>query len=715
MLYQVEPLEEGDEIDDTAVQSTAQTLDSRVNVLGVSEPNIQIEEGNRIRVQLAGVEDQAEARELLSTQAELTIRDVDDNVLLDGSDLVQGGASQNFDEMNQPMVSLELKDPDKFREITEEISERPAGENLMVIWMDFEEGEDSFEEEVQKEDPKFISAPSVSQPINSSDVMISGGFSGQEGLERAQNIAALLNSGALPVKLSEIYSTSVGAQFGEQALDETVTAGLIGVALVFIYMIAFYRLPGVIAAVTLTIYIYLTIFGFNMISGVLTLPGIAALILGVGMAVDANIIMYERIRDELRIGRNLKQAYKKASAASLWTIVDANITTMVAGVVLFIFGTSSVKGFATMLLLSIIMSFITAVFLTRLLLSMLIKSGFFNKRPGWFGVKEESRFNINEGKDIEDLTTPWDRFDFVGHAKKFFAFSLATILVGLIILSIFRLNLGIDFTSGTRADIQTGGEATVEQVEEQLQEMDLPPDSITTSGEDMVVVRYTENLPQDSVTEMQTTFDDLYGSEPAISTVSPVIGQELAKNAVIALAIASVGIILYASIRFEWRMALPSVLALIHDAFIMVAVFSIFRLEVDITFIAAVLTIVGYSINDTIVTFDRVRENLRKFKVIRKEEEIDAIINRSLKQTLTRSVNTVLTVIIVVVFLVLFGSTAILNFSIALLVGLISGIYSSLFIALQLWGILKKRQLRNADGALTVYEEKSKDDDKILV
>ncbi|WP_342389213.1 protein translocase subunit SecDF [Salinicoccus bachuensis] len=715
VLYQVEPLEEGDEIDDTAVQSTAQTLDSRVNVLGVSEPNIQIEEGNRIRVQLAGVEDQAEARELLSTQAELTIRDVDDNVLLDGSDLVQGGASQNFDEMNQPMVSLELKDPDKFREITEEISERPAGENLMVIWMDFEEGEDSFEEEVQKEDPKFISAPSVSQPINSSDVMISGGFSGQEGLERAQNIAALLNSGALPVKLTEIYSTSVGAQFGEQALDETVTAGLIGVALVFLYMIAFYRLPGVVAAVTLTIYIYLTIFGFNMISGVLTLPGIAALILGVGMAVDANIIMYERIRDELRIGRNLKQAYKRASAASLWTIVDANITTLVAGVVLFIFGTSSVKGFATMLLLSIIMSFITAVFLTRFLLSMLIKSGFFNKRLGWFGVKDESRFNINEGKDIEDLTTPWDRFDFVGHAKKFFAFSLGTILIGLIILSIFRLNLGIDFTSGTRADIQTDGEATVEQVEEELEAMDMPPDSITTSGEDMVVVRYTENLPQDSVTEMQSTFDDLYGSEPAISTVSPVIGQELAKNAVIALAIASVGIILYASIRFEWRMALPSVLALIHDAFIMVAVFSIFRLEVDITFIAAVLTIVGYSINDTIVTFDRVRENLRKFKVIHREEEIDTIINRSLKQTLTRSVNTVLTVIIVVVFLVLFGSTAILNFSIALLVGLISGIYSSLFIALQLWGILKKRQLRSADGALTVYEEKSKDDDKILV
>ncbi|MFB9860670.1 protein translocase subunit SecDF [Salinicoccus siamensis] len=715
VLYQVEPLHEGDEIDEAAMSSTAQTLDSRVNVLGVSEPNIQVEDGNRIRVQLAGVEDQTEARELLSTQAELTIRNVDDEVLLDGSDLVQGGASQSFDEMNQPMVSLQLKDPEKFRDITEEISNRPPGENLMVIWMDFEEGEDSFKEEVTKEDPKFISAPSVEQALNTSDVMISGGFSGQEGLERAQNIAALLNAGSLPVDLKEIYSTSVGAQFGEQALDETVTAGLIGALIVFLYMIAFYRLPGIIAAVTLTVYIYLTVLGFNIIGGVLTLPGIAALILGVGMAVDANIIMYERMKDELRIGRNIKQAYKKASQASLWTIIDANITTLVAGIVLFIFGTSSVKGFATMLLLSILMSFITAVFLTRILLSLLVKSNFFNKRLTWFGVKEADRFSLNEGKDIEHLTTPWDKFDFVGHTKKFFTFSLVTILAGLLILSIFKLNLGIDFTSGTRADIQTSEEATVEEVEAELEDIGLAPDSITTSGEDMVVVRYTKNLDQEEVTTMQNTFDELYGYEPAVSTVSPIVGQELAKNAMIALAIASIGIIIYASIRFEWRMALPSVLALIHDAFIMIAIFSIFRIEVDITFIAAVLTIVGYSINDTIVTFDRVRENLRKYKVIHNEKEIDAIINRSLKQTLTRSINTVFTVVIVVLFLIIFGSSAIFNFSLALLIGLISGIYSSLFIALQLWGILKKRQFRQTDGSLTVYEEKKKNDEKILV
>lgn len=715
VLYQIEPLEDGDTIDDTAVQSTASTLDSRVNVLGVSEPNIQIEDSNRIRVQLAGVEDQQEARELLSTQAELTIRDVDDNVLLSGKDLVQGGASQGFDEMNNAMVSLELRDNNKFKEVTEEISQKPQGENLMVIWMDFVEGEDSFIEEVQKENPKFISAPNVSQPINSTDVMISGGFDGQEGIERAQNISALLNSGSLPVRLTEVYSTSVGAQFGEQALDETVTAGLIGVGLVFLFMIFFYRLPGLVAAATLTVYIFLTLVGFNAIGGMLTLPGIAALILGVGMAVDANIILYERLKDELRIGRSLSQAYKKAAASSLWTIVDANLTTLIAAVVLFIFGTSSVKGFATMLLLSILMSFVTAVFLTRVIMSLIVKSNYANDKKGWFGVSKKNVHSISEGKDIEDLTSIWDRFDFVKHANKFFALSGIIFAAGIIILFVFKLNLGIDFTSGTRADITTDGNTSAEQVEEELTTLGIPPENVTMSGEDMVVARYAVDLPQEDVTSMQSHFDELYGSEPMISTVSPVIGQELIQNAIIALIIASIGIIIYASIRFEWRMAVPAVLALLHDVFIIIAVFSIFRIEVDITIIAAVLTVVGYSINDTIVTMDRIRENNRKIKVIRSEEEIDMIINRSLRQTATRSLNTIITVLIVVVFLVLFGATSIFNFSLALLIGLVSGVYSSFFIAIQLWGVLKRRQLKKAGGELIVYTEKAKDNDKVLV
>lgn len=715
VLYQVEPLNDGEKIDDTAVRSTASTLDSRVNVLGVSEPNIQIEEGNRIRVQLAGIDDQQSARELLATQAELTIRDVNDNVMLSGGDLEQGGASQGYDELNNPMVSLKLKDASKFNEVTKKISEMPEGQNIMVIWMDFEEGVDSYKEEAMKENPKFISAANVAQPINSTDVMISGGFQGKEGLERAQNIAALLNSGALPVKLTEIYSTSVGAQFGEKALSETVIAGAIGVGLVLLFMILFYRVPGIVASITLIVYVFVTVYAFNLINGVLTLPGIAALILGVGMAVDANIILYERIKEELRIGRTTKAAYQKGAGQSLWTIVDANLTTLIAAIVLFIFGTSSVKGFATMLLLSIIMSFVTAVFLTRVLMRLLVNSGYLDNKPGLFGLKQKNIHVISEGVDVQDLTTAWDKLDFAKHANKFFALSGVLIVAGIVVLFIFKLNLGIDFTSGTRADIQVTDGVTAETVNNELKDLEVEPESISTSGNNTVVARYATDLNKEEVANVQSYFKEKYGAEPMLSTVSPVIGQELVRNAGLALLYAAIGIIIYVTIRFEWRMGLPAVLALLHDVFIMVAVFSIFRLEVDITFIAAVLTIVGYSINDTIVTLDRIRENNKKMKVYRSEADIDRLINTSLRQTLTRSINTVLTVLIVVVFLVLMGSDAIFTFSVALLVGLISGVYSSLFIAIQLWGVLKKKQLRKNGGTLIVYDDSKKDNDKVVV
>lgn len=715
VLYQVEPLNDGEKIDDTAVRSTASTLDSRVNVLGVSEPNIQIEEGNRIRVQLAGIDDQQSARELLATQAELTIRDVNDNVMLSGGDLEQGGASQGYDELNNPMVSLKLKDASKFNEVTKKISEMPEGQNIMVIWMDFEEGVDSYKEEAMKENPKFISAANVAQPINSTDVMISGGFQGKEGLERAQNIAALLNSGALPVKLTEIYSTSVGAQFGEKALSETVIAGAIGVGLVLLFMILFYRVPGIVASITLIVYVFVTVYAFNLINGVLTLPGIAALILGVGMAVDANIILYERIKEELRIGRTTKAAYQKGAGQSLWTIVDANLTTLIAAIVLFIFGTSSVKGFATMLLLSIIMSFVTAVFLTRVLMRLLVNSGYLDNKPGLFGLKQKHIHLISEGVDVQDLTTAWDKLDFAKHANKFFALSGVLIVAGIVVLFIFKLNLGIDFTSGTRADIQVTDDVTAETVNNELKDLGVEPESISTSGNNTVVARYATDLNKEEVANVQSYFKDKYGTEPMLSTVSPVIGQELVRNAGLALLYAAIGIIIYVTIRFEWRMGLPAVLALLHDVFIMVAVFSIFRLEVDITFIAAVLTIVGYSINDTIVTLDRIRENNKKMKVYRSEADIDRLINTSLRQTLTRSINTVLTVLIVVVFLVLMGSDAIFTFSVALFVGLISGVYSSLFIAIQLWGVLKKKQLRKNGGTLIVYDDSKKDNDKVVV
>lgn len=400
VLYQVNPLDKGEKIDKKALQATSRTLENRVNVLGVSEPKIQIEDPNRIRVQLAGIKDQAQARKLLSTQANLTIRDAQDHVLMSGSDIKQGSAKQEFkQETNQPTVTFKVKSKEKFKKVTEKISKKR--DNVMVVWMDYKKG-DSYKKEAKKQqegkDPKYVSAANVDQPINSDSVEISGGFNGKKGVKEAKQIAELLNAGSLPVDLKEIYSNSVGAQFGQDALDKTIFASFIGVGIIYLFMLGFYRLPGLVAIIALTTYIYLTLVAFNFISGVLTLPGLAALVLGVGMAVDANIIMYERIKDELRIGRTLKQAYSKANKSSFLTIFDSNLTTVIAAAVLFFFGESSVKGFATMLLLGILMIFVTAVFLSRGLLSLLVSSNFFKKKYWLFGVKKKIAMTLMKVK-----------------------------------------------------------------------------------------------------------------------------------------------------------------------------------------------------------------------------------------------------------------------------------------------------------------------------
>ncbi|MFL9486802.1 SecD/SecF fusion protein [Staphylococcus warneri] len=716
VLYQVDPLHKGDKIDKNALQSTAQTLENRVNVLGVSEPKIQVEDPNRIRVQLAGVKDQKEARKILSSQANLTIRDADDKVKLSGADIKQGSAKQEFKQnTNDPTVTFKVKDKNKFKKVTEEISKKQN--NVMVVWLDFNKG-DSYKKEADKKDPKFVSAANVDQPINSDSVEISGGFHGQEGVKKAKQIAELLNAGSLPVDLKEIYSNSVGAEFGQDALDKTIFASVLGVAVIYLFMLGFYRLPGLVAIIALTTYIYLTLVSFNFISGVLTLPGLAALVLGVGMAVDANIIMYERIKDELRIGRTLKQAYSKANKSSFLTIFDSNLTTVIAAAVLFFFGESSVKGFATMLLLGILMIFVTAVFLSRLLLSLLVYSNLFKKKYWLFGVKKADRHDISEGKDVHDLKTSFEKWNFVKLAKPLISLSILIVVVGLVILYIFKLNLGIDFSAGTRVDLQSKEALTQSKVEKVVKDVGLDPDQIQIngSGNKNATVQFKQDLSQAKDNQLSDKMKSEFGNAPQINTVSPLIGQELAKNAMLALVYAAVGIIIYVSLRFEWRMGLSSVLALLHDVFIIVAVFSLLRLEVDLTFIAAILTIVGYSINDTIVTFDRVRENLHKIKVITSAEQIDDIVNRSIRQTMTRSINTVLTVVVVVVAILLFGAPTIFNFSLALLIGLISGVFSSIFIAVPLWGIMKKRQLKKSPNQkLVVYKEKKSNDEKIVV
>jgi len=705
ILYEVEPANEGDTIDRTVLVHTVEALNKRANVLGVSEPNIEIEGDNRIRVQLAGVDNQNKAREILSTQAELTFRDANDVELMNGADLVEGGAKQSFTEQGVPNVVVKLKDAEKFKQVTEHVL-KLAPENQLVIWLDYEEG-DSYREELQKENPKFISAPNVNQVFNTTDVTIEGDFT----VEEAQELASLLNAGALPVKLNEIYSTSVGAKFGEQAMDKTVLAGIIGILIIFLFMIIVYRLPGFIATVTLSTYIYLILVVFDWMNAVLTLPGIAALILGVGMAVDANIITYERIKEEMKLGKSLRSAFRAGNRRSLLTIVDANITTLLAAAVLFYFGTSSVKGFATMLIVSIVVSFITAVYLTRILLSLLVNSRIFDKKPQWFGVKPSDIMDIAQTNEHTDVPTKFDHIDFVMHRKRFFLISSLMVIAGLIVLFTAKLNLGIDFASGTRIEILSNDRITANEIEGEFEKLGLEPNEIILSGNEneIGVARFVGVFDQKTIAKVKDYFEEQYGTEPNVSTVSPMVGKELARNALIAVLIASVGIIIYVSIRFEFYMALAAIIALIHDAFFIIAFFSITRLEVDITFIAAVLTVIGYSINDTIVTFDRVKENVKRKKKLKSFDDLAEVVNKSLQQTFTRSINTVVTVLFAVIALLIFGSPSILNFNIALLIGLIAGTYSSLFIATQLWLVWKGKKLNKKPTSLKQEEPKSVD------
>ncbi|MFC4404009.1 protein translocase subunit SecDF [Gracilibacillus xinjiangensis] len=705
VLYDVEPLDENVDLTTKDLEATVAILTERVDALGVNEPSFSIEEPDRIRVQLAGITDQDEARDLLATSASLSFRDVNDKEYLNGNDIKQGSAQQNFDpNTNEPIVTVQFKNANLFGDVTEEIMNNPELENRIVIWMDYEEG-DSYKEEIQKEDPKFVSAPGFSQVLRTTDIQITGNFT----VESAKRLADILNAGSLPVDLQEEYSTSVGAQFGQQALEKTVFASIIGVLLIFAYMIVYYRFPGIIATITLSVYIYLVLLVFQLMNGVLTLPGIAALVLGVGMAVDANIITYERIKEELKEGKSMKAAFKAGNQHSLSTIFDANITTLIAAAVLFIFGTSSVKGFATLLMVSIVLSFITAVFGSRLFLSFWVSSNFMNNRPGWFGVKKDQIIDINSKEEVEPKVFG-RKFDFVKHRKKFFRISIALVLLGVVSLAVFRLNVGIDFTSGSRVEVLADQSLTVEEIEADYEELGLTPSvPVVLSGDNnnIAVARFVDELSQEKVAEVRQHFEAEYGSAPTVNTVSSVVGEELAKNAVLAVLYASIGIIIYVTIRFEFYSALTAIIALLHDAFFILAFFSITRMEFDITIIAAILTIVGYSINDTIVTFDRIRENLKKKKRIKSFAELASIVNHSLMQTLARSINTVLTVIFAAMMLLIFGATSITNFSFALVIGLFAGTYSSLFIAAQLWLVWRGKSIKDKP---IVYTEKKYND-----
>ena len=690
VLYEVEPVDSSQEVTRGLMEGTVQTLNDRVNRLGISEAVIDIEGEDRIRVQLAGIENQSEARDMLSTSAQLSFRDVNDQELLDGTDVKEGSAKQDFDpNTNAPIVTLELKDAAKFGEVTTQISQMNIPDNKLVIWMDFQEG-DSYEEEASKSEPKFVSASNVSEPLHTTNVMISGDFT----VESAKQLADIINSGSLPVHMTEIFSTSVGAQFGEQALNQMIFAGAIGIGLIVLFMLVFYRFSGFIATINLAFYIYLVILVFQLLNGVLTLSGIAALILGVGMAVDANVITFERIKEELRIGKSVKAAFKAGNKSSFMTILDANLTTIIAAVVLFIFGTSSVKGFATMLIISILISFLTAVLGTRILLGLWVQSGFLTKRKTWFGVKKDQIRDIAEEEKEPRLFNR--KVNFVQHRNKFFIGTSVLVILGAISILIFQINPGIDFTSGSRVEVVSESSLTAEEVESGFEELGHEVKSIVLSGEnsELAVARFDGVLSDTEVEEVRVYFNERYGHEPSVSVVSPIVGQELVKNAIYAVGIAAIFMIIYVTFRFEFFFAITALLTLLHDVFFMLAIFSVAQIEFDITIVAAILTIVGYSINNTIVIFDRIRENIRKKKRVKSFKELTTIVNTSIIQSFTRTMNTSITTIVAVIAFLILGASSITSFAFALTIGLVAGTYSSLLLASQLWLVWRGKSVK---------------------
>lgn len=676
VLYQVKR-SDGKKLKSSDMNSTYDILKRNVDSLGVSEPEITMEGDDRIRVKLAGVTDIEAARKALSSVANISFRDVKDKLLMDSS--VIKGAKLSYDEEGNPAISLQVKDKEKFLDATTLVSEKENGENVMVIWYNFENGVNSYEKDAEScgaEGSVCLSAATVSQGF-SSDVIITGNFTKEE----AERLATSINAGSITTKLSEISSQNVNASYGEGVLSKTFVAGVIGMILVIIFMTALYKFYGFISGINLLLYMLLVMGVFWLIGGVLTLPGIAALVLGIGMAVDSCVITAERIKEEMNTGKGVKTAFESGNKQSWSSILDANVTTLIVAIVLFIFGESSVKGFATMLIITIFATMFVMVFINKKLLKLFVNTKFFDNKPSLF-----IRFKSKEEKQNKF------KIDSIKILKKCFIISASYLVIGLILLVVNGLNLGIDFRAGTDTNIKAEG-LTVKEVKKDFKKLGYKIISIEKQENDEVYVKLNDELKEDGVNKVNNYFEEKYNAKTEINVVTNVVKQELVKNAIYSALFAAIGIIIYVSLRFKFSYAISSVIALVHDVLVVIILFSLFKIEVNVIFIAALLTIVGYSINNTIVVFDRIRENLGNTNKLN-EKTLKEVVNKSINETFTRSVYTTVTTLIPVICLIILGSKGILPFNIAMIFGLIAGLYSSALLAGQIWYVIEKKKLK---------------------
>ena len=606
------------------------------------------------------------------------------SVVLTGTDIKSAKSGSYQDSTtgaNENVVQLSMtkEGTEKFAEATKAAKE--AKETIAIYY-----------------DGELISVPSVNAEITDGQAMIEGNMS----YEEAEQLASTIRIGGLSVELEEIRSNVVGAQLGEEAISTSLMAGAIGLAIVFVFMCVVYLLPGLASSLALVIYTGLILVLLNAFDITLTLPGIAGIILGIGMAVDANVIIFARVKEELTAGKSVKSALNAGFHKAMSAILDGNITTLIAAAVLWLKGSGTVKGFAQTLALGIVVSMFTALVITRMIVYAFYAVGIRNTKL--YGRIKEEREPI----------------DFLGKRKIFFAVSVAVILIGFVFMGVNAgtgkgaLNYSLEFKGGTSTNVTFDKAYTLKEIDETMipdleKVTDDPNIQVQTVANSNQVIFKTQTLDLEKREAFAKYMADEFGvEEKDITTenISSTVSSEMRVDAIIAVAIATVFMLLYIWLRFkDIRFATSAVVALIHDVLVVLAFYVIARISVGNTFIACMLTIVGYSINATIVIFDRIREEMKTKK---RGEELDVLVNRCITRTLTRSIYTSLTTFVMVAVLFIMGVSSIKEFALPLMVGIICGAYSSVCITGALWYVMKTKIGKKAEPAKVGTSKKKK-------
>jgi SecD/SecF fusion protein len=598
---------------------------------------------------------------------------------LTGEDLNGSGTRVDF-QNNQPIVTLDFTDAggDKFHEITRELAQRGRAQANLNPGVPEENFNQSFAIVL---DGEIRSFPSID--FNNLPDGISGGqaiIEGLDNLEEAEDLALVLQTGALPVEFVQVERSDISATLGEDSLREAIIAGLAGLIAVAVFLLIFYRFLGVIAIIGLAIYGAL-LYGAILIFGVtLTLPGIAGLVLTIGVAADANVVIFERIKEEVRAGKSVRAAIAGGYSKGFNTIIDANVVTMITAFVLYAVATSGVKGFALMLLVGTLLSMVTAVAATRALLGLLAGFRWFNN-PAFMGATAQK-------------IPAWQRIDFVGRAKLWFALSGAVIAIGIGSLIFQGLNLGIDFRGGSQITFETPQATSVEEVRQEAADIGRADAIIQGRGEIQnggyrQFTLKTESLSAGAQSNLQDALrTQLEASSIGVKNVSASFSEQILRGAILAIIVSLALIVIYVTLRFEFKFSLPVLVALLHDILITLGLYSLTGREMTAATVAAILTILGYSIYDTIIIFDRVRENIP----LMRRSSFAAIANQSLWETIRRSLATSFITLLPIASLLLFGGDTLKDFAFALLVGITSGAYSTIFIAAPLLVVLKERE-----------------------